>query len=99
MFRTNETHRQQSIFGSEQLLPSTYQERLRNSWSHAFRKEVFERIDEHIFAVLFSDEERGIIERVLSEHFSVAVVDEKEVLRVRWDTEIWADSLQSPHDA
>lgn len=56
VFRTNEAHRQQSIFGSEQLLPSTYQERLRSSWSHAFRKEVFERIDETIFAVLYSAE-------------------------------------------
>ena len=48
---------------------------------------------------LFSDKERGLIERVLSEQYSVAVVDEKEVLRVRWDSEIGADSLQSPHDA
>lgn len=56
MFRTNEAHRQQSIFGSEQLLPSTYQDRLRSSWSHAFRKDVFERLDERLFAVLYSEE-------------------------------------------
>ena len=56
VFRTNETHRQHSIFGSEQLLPSKYRDRLRNSWGQTFRHEVFARIDETAFAVLYSEE-------------------------------------------
>jgi hypothetical protein len=47
---------------------------------------------------LFDEAQLRLIERVLSEQYSVSVVDDKEVLRVRWDSEIGADSLQSPHD-
>lgn len=57
MFKPNRTTLQQhSFFSPDQLLPRKYQERLRSSWSHTFRHEVFARIDESIFAVLYSEE-------------------------------------------
>jgi hypothetical protein len=56
VFRTNETHRQHSIFGSYRLLPAKYRDRLRGFWGHVFRHEVFTRIDETIFAVLYSED-------------------------------------------
>jgi hypothetical protein len=54
MFRKNEDHRQQSYFSGAQLLPEYLRERLEESWAGTFYREVFCRIDEEVFAVLYS---------------------------------------------
>jgi hypothetical protein len=56
MFRKNEQHRQQSFFSSENLLPDTLRDRLRGSWAETLYQEVFCRLDETIFAPLYSEE-------------------------------------------
>ena len=55
MFRPNETHHQQDIFGLETQLNPELWKRLRESREYAFYKEVFCRIPEEIFAELYSD--------------------------------------------
>ncbi len=55
MFRKND-HRQQSLFGPETWLSPALLTRLKTSWAQTFREEVFERIDEEIFAALYSEE-------------------------------------------
>lgn len=55
MFRSNETHRQQDIFGIETQLSPGLSKRLRESKEYAFYKEVFCRIPEETFAELYSD--------------------------------------------
>ncbi len=55
MFRRNETHRQQDIFGIEtQLSPALWQ-RLRESEEYAFYAEIFCRIPETLFAELYDE--------------------------------------------
>ena len=55
MFRKNETHRQRSMFGSlNELLPKQ-QQRLAESWAGTFYAEIFTRIDETPYAVLYDD--------------------------------------------
>ena len=54
VFRHNETHHQQDIFGIETQLSSELRKRLRESKEYAFYKEVFCRIPEEIFADLYS---------------------------------------------
>jgi hypothetical protein len=56
MFRKNEEHRQQSFFSGENLLPRKLRSKLRHSWAETFYREVFCRIDETLFAPLFSEE-------------------------------------------
>jgi hypothetical protein len=56
MFRKNEEHRQQSFFSGEYLLPEKLRARLLSSWAETFYRELFCRIDEEIFAVLYSEE-------------------------------------------
>lgn len=56
MFRKNERHRQRSFFSSEHLLPDKLRDRLLGSWAQTFYQEVFCRLDETIFAPLYSDE-------------------------------------------
>lgn len=56
MFRKNGMHRQQSLSGSQQLLPRKLRERLETSWAQTFYDEVFCRIDEEPFAVLYSQQ-------------------------------------------
>lgn len=56
MFSKNDEHRQQSFFSGVELLPKRLREQLLNSWAETFYQEVFCRIDEEIFAVLYSDE-------------------------------------------
>lgn len=56
MFRQNEQHRQPSFFNSTNLLPDKLRTRLKNSWAGTFYHQVFCRIDETIFAVLYSEE-------------------------------------------
>lgn len=55
MFRKNEEHRQQSFFSGENLLPRKLRQRLKESWAETFYREVFCRIDEEPFALLYSD--------------------------------------------
>jgi hypothetical protein len=56
MFRKNEGHRQQSFFSGEHLLPERLRARLLSSWAETFYRELFCRIDEGIFAPLYSEE-------------------------------------------
>lgn len=56
MFRCNEAHRQQDIFGIESQLRPDLWERLRESKEYAFYTEVFSRIPEALFADLYKDE-------------------------------------------
>lgn len=55
MFRENKGHEQQSFFSMQNLLsPKTWEE-LRNSWAWTFYEEVFRRMEETIFAPLYSE--------------------------------------------
>jgi len=54
MFRKNGVHGQQSLSSSQQLLPRKLRERLENSWAQTFYNQVFCRIPEEAFAVLYS---------------------------------------------
>jgi len=56
MFRKNVQHRQTSMFSSINSLPKKLLERLEASWAGTFYREIFVRIDEKLFAILFSDE-------------------------------------------
>ena len=56
MYRKNDQHRQVSLFGSINSLPEKQLKRLEESWAGAFYREFFVRIDEDVFAVLYSDE-------------------------------------------
>ncbi len=56
MFRKNEQHRQQSFFSSEHLLPDKLRNRLLSSWAETFYQEVFSRLEESIYAPLYSEE-------------------------------------------
>ncbi len=55
MFRKNEQHRQRSFFSTQGLLPTKLRERLLTSWAEPFYQLVLCRIDETIFAPLYSD--------------------------------------------
>ena len=57
MFRKNEEHRQQSFFSGHYLLPDKLRERLLASWAETFYQRLFCRIDEEIFAPLYSEED------------------------------------------
>ncbi|MGC9398170.1 MAG: transposase [Anaerolineae bacterium] len=57
MFRTNNTHGQQSFFDGRQWLPEALRQRLEDSWAGTFYREVFCRIPEEPFAPLYSDGE------------------------------------------
>lgn len=55
MFRENEQHRQKSFFSAEDWLPQKLRDRLLSSWAEAFYRLVLCRIDEAIFAPLYSE--------------------------------------------
>jgi hypothetical protein len=55
MFRENEQHRQQSFFSAQGLLPAKLREELLTSWAETFYQLVLCRIDETIFAPLYSE--------------------------------------------
>jgi hypothetical protein len=55
VFRRNETHRQQDIFGIETQIRPDLQKRLRESKEYAFYERVFSRIPEGHFADLYKD--------------------------------------------
>ena len=56
MYRNNEQHRQIPFFSGLNELPKKLQTRLEESWAGAFYHQVFSRIDEDRFAVLYSEE-------------------------------------------
>lgn len=56
MFRKNDQHLQWPLISDLDTLPAKFKERLENSWAGAFYREVFTRLDEKPFAVLYSDE-------------------------------------------
>ena len=56
MFRENNQHLQHGLFDTFQQLPAKVQQRLETSWADTFYREVFCRMDESPFAVLYSDE-------------------------------------------
>jgi hypothetical protein len=55
MFRENDRHLQFGLFDTVQRLPEKVRRRLEASWADTFYREVFCRIDESAFAVLYSD--------------------------------------------
>ena len=55
VFRPNETHRQQDIFGLEMQMSPELRKRLQDSKEYAFYKEVFCRIPEELFSDLYHD--------------------------------------------
>jgi len=56
VFRPNQTHHQQDIFGIEAQLSPGLRKRLLESKEHAFYKEIFCRIPETLFAELYAGE-------------------------------------------
>ncbi len=56
MFVPNDQHLQMPMFSSIDSLPEKLQKRLEESWAGTFYREVFVRIDEEPFAVLYWDE-------------------------------------------
>jgi hypothetical protein len=56
MFRPNVQHLQVPMFSSVDSLPAKVLKRLESSWAGTFYQQVFVRIDESIFAVLYSNE-------------------------------------------
>ena len=57
MFRKNKKHQQSSLFDSQFLLPPKMRKKMKASWAHTFYQEVFVRIPEEPFAVLYSEED------------------------------------------
>lgn len=55
MFTPNEKHRQKPLFSTISTLPEKQRQWLEASWASTFYEELFSRIDENIFAVLYSD--------------------------------------------
>lgn len=55
MFRPNETHRQQDLFGLGSRLPQRTWDLLKESQEYAFYKEIFCLIPESLFAELYDD--------------------------------------------
>jgi hypothetical protein len=80
MFRKNDK-RQKSLFGAEMQLSVDLQKRLAQSWALTFRQEVFERIDEEIFAKLYSEEKSR-------PNAPVNVLIGAEILKAGWG---WSD--------
>ena len=56
MFAPNKRHLQQPMFSSISSLPEKILKRLEASWAGAFYQQVFARIDEERFGVLYADE-------------------------------------------
>lgn len=56
MHKENNAHRQQAMFSDFGSLPEKLKEKIEASWAGTFYREYFCRIDESIFAVLYSDE-------------------------------------------
>jgi hypothetical protein len=57
VFRKNKKHQQSSLFDSQFLLPPKLRRQMEASWAHTFYHDVFVRISEEPFAVLYSEED------------------------------------------
>jgi len=57
MFRKNTKHQQPALISAASELPEKQRKRLENSWAGTFYKEFFCRIDESLFAVLYSEKD------------------------------------------
>ena len=57
MFRKNTKHQQPALISAASELPEKQRKRLENSWAGTFYKELFSRIDEASFAVLYSEKD------------------------------------------
>ncbi|MFB0535773.1 MAG: transposase [Anaerolineae bacterium] len=55
MFRPNDDHLQPHLFSDLGKLSSKQRQRLETSWAAVYRREVYSRLDEEPFAVLYSD--------------------------------------------
>ena len=55
MFRKNTKHQQPALISAASELPEKQRIRLEKSWASTFYREFFCRIDEEIFAVLYSE--------------------------------------------
>lgn len=56
MYRQNTRHLQKPLFSDLNVLPEKLRTQLEESWAETFYRDVFVRIDEEAFAVLYSDE-------------------------------------------
>ena len=56
MFRENQQHLQQPLFSTISSLPKKLQKRLKVSWADTFYKDIFARIEERDFEILYSDQ-------------------------------------------
>jgi hypothetical protein len=56
MFRKNKQRQKSLLFGPEMILSQRLQAQLQRSWAATFRSEVFERMDEELFAPLYSEQ-------------------------------------------
>jgi hypothetical protein len=56
MFRKNEQHLQKPLFSGLNELPDKLRERLEASWAGTFYNEIYVRIDEDIYAPLYTDD-------------------------------------------
>jgi hypothetical protein len=55
MFRENKRHQQGHLWSTLSELPTGMREMLEQSWAGAFRREVYERLDEKRFGVLYAE--------------------------------------------
>ena len=55
MFVANKKHHQKALFSSVTMLPEKQLKRLKESWAGTFYEEVFCRLEEQTFAILYSD--------------------------------------------
>ena len=56
MFKENNQHLQHPLFSTINSLPAKQQKRLKASWAGTFYQDIFNRIEERDFEVLYSDE-------------------------------------------
>ncbi len=56
MFRENETHRQDDFFNNLSGMDHRFRKRLEKSWAGLFYEHVFCKIDEKLFAPLYSSD-------------------------------------------
>jgi len=57
MFKTNTKHLQPDMFSTVNQLPEKLKGKLETSWAGTFYREVFARIDEEVFSVLYSEKD------------------------------------------
>ena len=55
MFKENRVHEMPELFSAKNIMPENLKKRYEKSWARGFYEDVFCRIDEKIFSVLYSD--------------------------------------------